>query len=1045
LFVSNNAPTIANLSGDSVTFVAGGSPVRLDAETNAAITDPDPFGFEVIRVGTGFSGGPLFIVEVPDGSGRMYVVEKNGTIRILNPDTGVIAATAFLSVAGEVSTSGEQGLLGFALSPNFATSGIFYIYMTNTNGDNEVRRYTTVPGSLDQADSGSADRILLLPHPGAANHNAGWIAFGPDNLLYIPTGDGAVGSNAQSLNSLLGKILRIDPGSDAFPADPDRDYAIPSGNPYAGATPGLDEIWATGLRNPFRASFDPLNGNLWIGDVGQNAIEEIDLAPAGQAGLNFGWDVREGTQQHTGPNSLAFTPPVTEYGHGTGPFQGSSVTGGLVYRGPIAGLDGQYVFGDFFDELWSAPVGSLVQDSTRPSSGFTLRNTAFTPNAGTIDQITSFATDQAGNLYITDLGGEVFRVRVSAAPNFAGGSLSVEIGAGEGPAEDRLGFATGAVTLSNGTNFDSQVRVGGVLVGTIAPNGTGVNGEPLIVLFSSGANQARITTLVQAVTYSNVAADPTPGNRSITIRLNDGAGTSGGGNDTAIVTTSVNVSTEAGVILTGTPGEDQLTGGTGDDTISGLAGNDTLTGLAGNDFIDGGAGADAMAGGLGNDTYVVDDGADAVNEASAQGNDTIYAAVSYTLGEGSHAETLSAITWAATDPLNLIGNSFNNTVYGNAGVNLLNGGGGTDLMIGFGGDDTYVIDHAGDLIIDNAGQGNDAVYAAVSFTLNEGAHVETVSAISWAATDPLNLTGNSLTNSVYGNAGTNILNGGGGTDFMIGFGGNDTYIVDHAGDLIIETAGQGSDIAYAAVSFMLNEGAHVEILSAIAWVATDPLNLTGNSLANTVYGNAGANLLNGGGGADTLVGFGGNDTYVVDNAGDLIDEASGAGSDTVYAAVSFALNDGAHVETVSAISWAATDALDISGNNLANTVYGNAGANTLNGGGGADTLIGFGGADTYAFTTALAGGNVGTIQGFISADDTIALDDAVFAGLAPGALAASAFRTGSAAQDSDDRIIYDPATGNLLFDADGNGTGAAVLFATLQSAPVIAASDFVVI
>ncbi len=147
------------------------------------------------------------------------------------------------------------------------------------------------------------------------------------------------------------------------------------------------------------------------------------------------------------------------------------MTGGLVYRGPIAALDGQYLFGDYYDEVWSVPVSALVQGATLPSSGFTLRNTAFAPNVGTINAISSFATDAVGNLYITDLGGEVFRIQASATPNFAGGSLSVAIGAGEVPGEDRLGFASGAVTLSDGTNVNSRVSVGGVFVGTIAPAG----------------------------------------------------------------------------------------------------------------------------------------------------------------------------------------------------------------------------------------------------------------------------------------------------------------------------------------------------------------------------------------------------------------------------------------------------------------------------------------------------------------------------------------------------------------------------------------------
>jgi len=657
--VPNSAPIIENLNGDGVTYDA--APIRLDALADSAISDPDPFGFEVVRVGAGLAGGPLFTLEVPDGSGRMYVVEKSGTIRILDPATGTIAATPFLSVAGEVATSGEQGLLGFALSPDFATSGAFYIYMTNTSGDNEVRRYSILPGNMNQADPTTADRILLLPHPGATNHNAGWIDFGPDNLLYIPTGDGAVGANAQSLSSPLGKVLRIDPSSDAFPADPDRDYAIPAGNPYAGAIAGLDEIWASGLRNPFRASFDTLTGNLWIGDVGEGTLEEINLAPAGQAGLNFGWNLQEGT---SGANNAAFTRPVAEYGHGSGPFQGNSITGGLVYRGPIAGLDGQYVFADFFDELWSVPVGSLVQGTTLPSSGFTLRDTAFTPNIGTINQITSFATDAAGNLYITDLGGEIFRVQPSATPNFAGGSLTVEIGAGEVPGEDRLGFAAGTVATSNGTNFGSQISVGGVPVGTIAPGCTGANGEPLVVLFSSGATQATIGALVQAITYSNASATPTPGTRSVAIRLNDGAGTGAGGQDTTIVTTAVAVSAGLGGELNGTPDDDVLVGGVGGDTLDGLAGSDrlfgaggsdTLSGGDGDDILDTGTGTDTLHGNGGNDGFYfganldagdqVDGGAGTIDQVGLQGDYS----VGLTLGAGSLINTEMLVLLPGSD------------------------------------------------------------------------------------------------------------------------------------------------------------------------------------------------------------------------------------------------------------------------------------------------------------------------------------------------------------------------------------------------------------
>ncbi len=281
---------------------------------------------------------------------------------------------------------------------------------------------------------------------------------------------------------------------------------------------------------------------------------------------------------------------------------------------------------------------------------------------------------------------------------------------------------------------------------------------------------------------------------------------------------------------------------------------------------------------------------------------------------------------------------------------------------------------------------------------------------------------------------------------MIGFGGNDIYVVDNAGDVVIEAPGGGNDVVYALAGYALTMGSAIERLSAIDWSQTDALDLTGNELANLIEGNAGVNVLNGAGGADTLVGFGGDDIYVVDNAGDVVIESAGGGSDVVYALANYTLNAGADVERLSSIDWSQTTALNLTGNELANLIEGNAGANVIDGGGGNDVLVGFGGADTFAFTTALGAGNVDLIADFSVADDTIALDDAVFTQLGgPGALSASAFVTGTAAADADDRIIYNSATGQLFYDADGNGAGAAVLFATLQGAPVLTASDFMVI
>ncbi|ATE67558.1 cadherin domain-containing protein [Rhizorhabdus dicambivorans] len=413
-FVSSpdfEAPADAN--GDNVYQVdiqASDGSLTATLSLSITVTNGGNDAFRVRRAGTGFVQ-PVFVAPVPDNSGRVFVVQRGGLVRILNPATGAVAAQPFLDVSGIIASDGERGLLGFATAPDFANSGAFFIYMTNSAGTNEVRRYTASAGNRDVADPASGDIILSMPHPGFSNHNGGWIGFGPDNLLYVATGDGGgagdPNGNAQNRNSLLGKILRIDVRSDGFSSDPARDYAIPPGNPFA-SSGGAPELWALGLRNPFRNSFDPVSGFLLIGDVGQGAVEEIDLMRPTDGGANFGWNLREGSQAYNGgANSSAFTPPVAEYGHGSGPTQGNTVTGGHVYRGPVEGLRGHYVFGDFISgNIWSIPLSRFVLGQTVPASQFTIRNPA--PNAGTIGMPVSFGVDQSGNLYIVDFDGEIF-------------------------------------------------------------------------------------------------------------------------------------------------------------------------------------------------------------------------------------------------------------------------------------------------------------------------------------------------------------------------------------------------------------------------------------------------------------------------------------------------------------------------------------------------------------------------------------------------------------------------------------------------------------
>jgi len=378
------------------------------------VIDPPEIQLGVRRLATGFEQ-PLFVADSGDSSDRLLVVEKTGRIQILDIATGTVDSQPLLDLSASVSSGSEQGLLGLALAPDFASSGQFYVNLTNLAGDTEVRRYQVSQADPDQADLASEDIIFFL-NQFADNHNGGWIGFGADELLYIATGDGGgagdPANSGQDSSTPFGAMLRIDPSIDEFPNNPNQDYGIPPSNPFSNAG-GAAEIFAYGLRNPFRASFDRATGNLYIGDVGQDEVEEIDVIPSGMPGLNFGWNILEGTQAFAGGPETGLQPPLAEYLHGSGPLQGNSVTGGIVYRGPIEQLRGEYIFADFAtNNIWSINVDAIDLSSqpTISSADFQIRTEQFTPDVGTIDGLSSFGEDAAGNLYIVDIDGDIFVV-----------------------------------------------------------------------------------------------------------------------------------------------------------------------------------------------------------------------------------------------------------------------------------------------------------------------------------------------------------------------------------------------------------------------------------------------------------------------------------------------------------------------------------------------------------------------------------------------------------------------------------------------------------
>jgi Ca2+-binding RTX toxin-like protein len=395
---------------------------------------------------------------------------------------------------------------------------------------------------------------------------------------------------------------------------------------------------------------------------------------------------------------------------------------------------------------------------------------------------------------------------------------------------------------------------------------------------------------------------------------------------------------------------------------------------------------------------------------------------------------------------NAIGGQGNDTITGNAAANMLHGGGGVDMLTGLAGNDTYYTDVSATQVFEAVGGGIDGVYTSVSYALGGDSEIELLSVNSHVATTAINLTGNYFSQTLVGNAGNNVLHGAGGTDMLYGMGGNDIFYTDVATTKVFEAAGGGTDALYTSVSYTLGAGQEIETLSTNSYAATSALSLTGNALNQTVAGNAGNNVLHGGGGTDVLIGYGGNDIYYTDVATTSVQEGAGDGNDQLYTSVSYTLGS-AEVELLSTNSHAATSAINLTGNNIANTIFGNAGNNVLDGKGGNDALVGFGGNDTFAFTSALGANNVDAVHNFELGGDKFALDDAIFTGLGLGALSANAFHTGAGAHDADDRIIYNASTGQLFFDADGNGAGAAVQFATVSvtGAGALSASDFMVI
>jgi glucose/arabinose dehydrogenase len=368
-----------------------------------------PFGGQTFSL-------PKYVTGAPGDPSRVFVVERDGTIRLVKD--GVTQATPFLDISGDVCSyfdcGQESGLASMALAPDYAASGLFYVFYARDSAVSTEQHYLRIEefrrsaANPDVADPASRRIVLEIPHLESVFHNGGQLQFGPDGLLYISVGDGGTGGgNGQSTGTLLGKLLRINPAG-TLPGQ----YSIPADNPFAGATPGADEIYSYGLRNPYRFSFDRLTGDLTIGDVGQASWEEIDFVPSrAGSGANFGWNCFEGSQPYAGappsctPPPANHTPPVLEYPN---PGTGAAVIGGYVIRdGALPSLLGRYIYADTYDVFG----GELrtAQLSAGGSSG----DAGLGVSATTV---VSFGEDACAHIYVAAFGGAVYRLEPTSGP-----------------------------------------------------------------------------------------------------------------------------------------------------------------------------------------------------------------------------------------------------------------------------------------------------------------------------------------------------------------------------------------------------------------------------------------------------------------------------------------------------------------------------------------------------------------------------------------------------------------------------------------------------
>ncbi|WP_201838276.1 PQQ-dependent sugar dehydrogenase [Microvirga zambiensis] len=870
---------------------------------------------------------PLFATAPTGDTDRLFVVSQGGTIKIHDLNDPQATPKTFLDISSKVNNNTEAGLLGFTFHPDFATNGKCYVnYTTPDQPDGSGRKQAIVEYTFDPTDLSKAPTektIMVIDYPQQnTHHRAGWLGFGPDSMLYIATGEDTVATNAQTVVNAngtinhLGKMLRIDVSGDGFPADEDRNYRIPTDNPtefanIVGELPQPSEIWAVGLRNPWRASFGP-DGTLYVADVGQNTYEEINIVKAGE---NYGW---RPTAVGDGPQNIpGYTDPYHYYGRDVG----GSVTGGYFYSGQ-GSLNGKYIFGDFnvgkifaMDVSGTSPDVDDVTNLFRDQNGIPLQ----------FGHLSSFGLDGQGRLYAISYAdnswgndtGRIFRLSDNTPVPDEGDTLNGAEG------NDTI-YGGGGNDIIRGGDDDDHIY-----------GGTGND-----------------------IMYGDAGADTLEGGEGDDIYYVDSddtiAGESAADDDNDFVGALGSFVLQSGQeieILQADDSESEIS--------LDLTGNEfaqSLIGNAGMNRLDGKGGADKMEGLRGNDTYVVDNAGDEIIEAANEGADTVESTIDFSLSAKDSYGNLEHLTLLGT-AMRATGNTGANVITGNDVANELDGATGQDTLKGGDGNDTYFVYGHGETIEEFSGKGTDTVVIrGSSFMLADNVDIEILRADG--TREVTDIIGNNLANRIYGNSGANRIDGGGGNDEVVFTGNRSDYTIERRedGSFILQdnrgTGGDGADTIFNVEIFTFNDGSVTAgnlTNPAPTGILIDTDVVDENSAAGKAVGTFTAEDMEGDTHVFALTDDAGG-RFTIDTATGALKVADGVRLDYEQAtshSITVRVTDGAGASISRTLAITVRDVLNESatGSTNGDRILGGNGLDTFSGGAGDDTLDGSTGHD----------------------------------------------------------------------------------------------------